>query len=647
MTSGHCSNEATGTAYQVEGLPSYPSVIADFESLMTKIYGSSRAPIGFLTSSSDLGDSLTSPISALPGNATRTELSFRASLFLSRKALIPSPGNRTQILSAYISKMGRVQTASPSFVAHVDRMVDRLFPFGWDSRYVAYCSRTLPSSGASFGTGRKHGGARAEIRSKYSRSEFVTACSTGFGVSIDSKRKVTLVTDNGKARVVTIADACQSVLAPLHHLMYDHLARRKWLLRGEATANSFKEFTREGDEVFVSGDYESATDNFNVHHSKAILSAMLNKSRNIPGPIKQLALASLTGTLVVDGVAYPQLSGQLMGNLLSFPLLCITNYLAFKWLIPRDVPCRINGDDIVFRARLAEAERWMKGVQLSGLTLSKGKTLVHRRYFSLNSTFFEGRYCRKPSLIPVVRAKCLYAPLQKGDGPSLAARLVASCKGMVAWAKVIVKSHILRWHRRSARAVGCSFNRGLGVRVPYPALVESGFLEQESFYLRLPAGMDNQRKQVYEHGEDRLPATHGWRTVPRSRARAEMSADGVKNLEVMWSEHCLNHAWTVRFVDTGDKTFEPVRVGFEPLGNLWGYARLCKITSRALWRWLGAFSRKHPSVKRWLYDGTRKRSAPDLIWVTEAERICWKAPPTFSKPRILFSRGEVLEDERT
>jgi len=408
------------------------------------------------------------------------------------------------------------------------------------------------------------------------------------------------------------------------------LSVSKWLLKGDATGNSFKEFTRVEGEVFVSGDYESATDNFNRYHSEAILSAIAARSRNIPRRVWDLAFLSLSGNIVVDDVSHPQIAGQLMGNLLSFPLLCLTNYLAFRYVVPRrQIPLRINGDDIVFRASRAEAEAWMKGVAASGLTLSIGKTLVHGRYFSLNSTFFEGRSGRKPSLVPVVRAKCIYAPLRNGDGLSLAARLHTSCNGMSGWRKGVVKGHILRWHKRSASSVGCSFNRALGVRVPHDALVRCGLLEQEAYYLRAPVALDKPRRE--ERDPDREgggpPATSGWKKIAFRNLVDSKSRR--RDLQDMWAEHCLNHAWAVQDVRREVDTLLPPKLGFKELGPLRGHARRMRLSVRCLARWVHSIWRKHPSVRRWLYEGERRLVAPESIWVAGDVAAHVRASPTF------------------
>jgi hypothetical protein len=584
------------------------------------------------------------PIVSLASNATREDVSFAGSIFLARKILPPTT-DKAQLLEGYISKMGRDQSPNARFVAFCEVELARLFPAGWDSAYVKYCSAALPTSGASFGTASKNGGAREELKSKYVRSEFVTACATGQGIKINPDRRVEVIDDNGKLRIVTVADANQHVLKPLHHLMYDHLSRRKWLLRGEATANSFKGFERVRGEVFVSGDYESATDNFNRYHSEAILTAMRSTSRSIPDAIWEIAFQSLSGRIVVDGVAHPQVAGQLMGNLLSFPLLCLTNYLALRYAIPRHIPLRINGDDIVFRCTLAEAQYWMKVVREAGLTLSMGKTLVHERFFSLNSAFFEAKFprglrpgdaadkkltLRVPSLIPVVRAKAIYRPLARGDCEAARDRLLRSCKGFDGRRKGMVRGHMLRYHRKTMRDVACSFNRALGVKMNHEALVEGNLLEQEYFYLGLPAALDKPRRSTDEPGAIGKPlhASSGWKKVPRRWVKDPVVRE---NLEDRWGEHCVEYAWHVREVRNeaeirSKPLISPPGPGPDPRKS----ARLLHTSVRGLQRWRSAAARKIPMVKKLVYDmGYWRSRRPETIWVPESEVAHYRPQTVF------------------
>jgi len=605
--------------------------------------------------SSKLKASLSAPLEALKGREGTRDVAFAASCFLHRKS-IPFEGDRGPLLDAYVLKMTRNQVLNQDFLRFAADEVARLFPKGWDSRYVEYCGRALPSSGASFGTKRGDGGARCEIGRKYAQADFVKACRTGQGISMLPDRRIGIIDDSGKPRIFMVADAGMQVLGPLHHLLYDHLSRCEWLLKGEATANRFKRFVQVKDEVFVSGDYESATDNFNIHHSEFILELILRSSA-IPEAIQKIALASLRAVIHHRGTAYEQTAGQSMGNLLSFPLLCLTNYLAFKMAIPRaGVPIKINGDDIVFRARLNEVLAWKRVVGLAGLTLSVGKTLILRRYFSLNSCFFRARRAAPPTLIPVIRSKSVFAPLERGDGLSLAARLRSSCKGMTGLQRDEVRTYILRRHRKSADEAGCSFNRGLRIRVTHRVLALSGFLQREIFFLSLPARVDIPRELISgvaalgpgaeKVGEIKIinrRCAEGWTQMPLSIVPKVLRP----GYAASWGEHCLEYAWQCR-IEPPLKKRKAAVVNFVRMGTYF---------QRRPFKWsLKAYKRRSwAHFKRWetgakflddRRDVTRKGS--ETIWVPDAEKpflLRWSDPAFRAGRKRTLSGGLGEETE--
>lgn len=92
-----------------------------------------------------------------------------------------------------------------------------------------------------------------------------------------------------------------------------------------------------------------------------------------------------------------QVNGQLMGNPASFPILAIVNLIGFwqsledhlgREVDASDLPVLVNGDDIVFRADDSLFRRWKQTIEQLGLTLSVGKSYVHRSILSLNSELF-------------------------------------------------------------------------------------------------------------------------------------------------------------------------------------------------------------------------------------------------------------------
>lgn len=331
----------------------------------------------------------------------------------------------------------------------------------------------------------------------------------------DCRARVAAVRDGCKYRLVTVSSVDQVALKPLHDVLYDHLSGQRWLLRGDAVASSFSGFTSRKGEVFVSGDYESATDNISSDVVRAVLVALRGTS-GLPGSVWDLALTRSQSFLEGPGCCGVQSRGQLMGTFLSFPLLCLVNYLTFRWLVPRPgVPVRVNGDDIVFRASPSEAERWLGGVGGAGLVLSRGKTLVHESCFTLNSALFRGgRF--KAHALPFVRSRALF---DKPSSPSAWAGQYASlCPGFSGPSARVWKLYFLREHQTQLWLSQRSATRGLGARVGESLLRQAGLLRRERFYLGFES--EEPLPSVVEPG---LPTT----AFPRGFASYTRSSSGL------------------------------------------------------------------------------------------------------------------------
>jgi hypothetical protein len=281
-----------------------------------------------------------------------------------------------------------------------------------------------------------------------------------------------------------------SLLKPLNTAIYNRLSRFDWLLRGEAKVKSFRDFTRVPGQVFVSGDYESATDNLSMEVQQAILSSLLDNASWVPQGIRDLASASQQGVLSFEGKEYLQKRGQLMGNLLSFPLLCIVNYLAFRFYTKSrrgEIPVKINGDDIVFRASKEIAEKWMNGVKGSGLVLSRGKTMVHSTYFSLNSKLFAARGS-SVKLVPSIRSTAFGFKDVEDGVYSLRGRWqrVLQDYPCSKRKRVVLGTHFLRLNTKYVVASRRSVTRGLDMVMPYQSLMACNLWRRECFYLSFP-----------------------------------------------------------------------------------------------------------------------------------------------------------------
>lgn len=228
-----------------------------------------------------------------------------------------------------------------------------------------------------------------------------------------------------------------------------------------------------------------------------------------------------------------------MGNLLSFPLLCLQNYIAFRWETRgsdpfRSIPVLINGDDIVFRASRQVAQRWMRGVSALGLSLSVGKTLVNPSFFSLNSTFFRATDFGV-KLIPVLRSAALFRPC---DTPhAIAPGLRSYFRGAKGSAKLKSEILYLRWRRKEIAACGRSVLRDLRIPCSPEAVAAVGWGRREAFYLSLPPRPLS--TDWLRLGTVSLP--EGWRRVPVSRSRGTRRRQHAS--QKLFYELLLRQAW--------------------------------------------------------------------------------------------------------
>jgi len=98
-----------------------------------------------------------------------------------------------------------------------------------------------------------------------------------------------------------------------------------------------------------------------------------------------------------------QHTGQLMGSILSFPILCLSNFTTY-WMMVESVwpawsndrplpnvnsaPVLINGDDILFKIPKIFYDTWLNSVGKLGFKLSLGKNYVHPYILTVNSLLY-------------------------------------------------------------------------------------------------------------------------------------------------------------------------------------------------------------------------------------------------------------------
>jgi hypothetical protein len=425
----------------------------------------------------------------------RARASVASTIFLFRKALPAERLSKKQaakVAEEYIKKMTTPQDpAPPDFLAFVANETGKMFRPGWDqSWHKAADNFCLPVKSCMDNRAGAGGVRSITARDQvYKDGRFIPAIQADYEyftepdelvrkhVNIRRDTEVLTIWTGGKNRTISMFHAERSFLSPLHQIVYDHISRFDWLLRGDAEKNVFLDFLPKHGEVLVSGDYESATDNLNLAVSQVILRAIRNHATEVPYQVWEAAEQALVNKF--QNGKY-QTRGQLMGSLLSFPLLCIVNFLSFKWAVPRKVPVKINGDDIVFVATEQERDNWYEQVGKSGLVLSKGKTLCTRSLFSLNSTFFLSRRRGEIQEVPIIRSTCVWNP--PDSCASVQGRLQSAVRGFSKEIKNKVLVETLRTCSKWVNLSQRSLQRGLQCRVSPGVIRGAGLMKREVFY---------------------------------------------------------------------------------------------------------------------------------------------------------------------
>jgi len=431
-----------------------------------------------------------------------TRWAVGSSLFSLRKCLT----SKKPDVGQYVKSM---TTASPpidnDFANFVKAEMGRVFETGWDRGYWNCVKNFTPPTKSNLDKRKKGTYRDRATKGELGRDHFLRWAGGTVTSPIPPRVRATAVETGGKWRVITLSDPHLANLLPLHKTIYNRLTKEKWLLRGEATPKVFADFGIGKGEVFVSGDYESATDNLNINVTELVLRRLFARATHIPLRVREEALGSLRLNFETSKKKFlgQSAKGQLMGSPLSFPLLCLINYLTFRYAVRRDVPVKINGDDIVFRSTPEEADHWFQQVERSGLVVSKGKTLVSRRSFSLNSSYFRSTDSGA-RLIPHFRASTIRKKCE--DMGALAGRVAQIRRDLADGALRYKAIEILvRKNLPMVYSAQGSFGGRFDCPLPVVVLRRLRLDDRESFYLGLnePAPVSKYtgfRQQVVPQG---------------------------------------------------------------------------------------------------------------------------------------------------
>jgi len=208
-----------------------------------------------------------------------------------------------------------------------------------------------------------------------------------------------------KFRVITKSSpyrmtVLRAIWKKLHSTLRKHPAFE--LIGREKPVDSYYLLQRLGanladDEAYLSGDYASATDNLLSWISEQIADSLSKPLSLYPVESRLLVDALTRHNFMVEGVKLPQERGQLMGSIVSFPILCIAVATAVRWACEisrgrktslRDAPMAVNGDDNAARLRERGYHAWLAISQAMGLESSLGKTYFTREFVEINSRQF-------------------------------------------------------------------------------------------------------------------------------------------------------------------------------------------------------------------------------------------------------------------
>jgi hypothetical protein len=289
---------------------------------------------------------------------------------------------RTHLIDEWINRRYQPVSIDKEKLEKFAKVFRSNVPKGWNKKKTPY----VPNGHATKSNSRRRGG-------NWNQEEFSEMCS------------VEEVWSSGKPRIITtFSEYNTRVLTPLHHSLYASLQRKGWLLLGNPTESRLRQLAQNTNRTnrteWLSFDYSSATDNIKTAYVRRAVEILIEQGENVSED-ETRCLRVVANLNLGAGVCE---SGQPMGSVMSFPLLCLINKtvvdLALISLLENQQiefkewtqhPCLINGDDLLTmstsRGDLVSAVR-IAGEEI-GLKTNEEKTMRSPVYGEINSTVFE------------------------------------------------------------------------------------------------------------------------------------------------------------------------------------------------------------------------------------------------------------------
>nr|UUW21049.1 MAG: RNA-dependent RNA polymerase [Sanya botourmia-like virus 18] len=277
------------------------------------------------------------------------------------------------------------RTSSSEYRAFARQVAAEVFRPGWDRTYRSFCRSFVPKAKAraeKLACGL-YWNASAWWSEHSSREEYLDSTIRGKLFSYDHPSRYKEVPTAGKVRPMIIPSVSIDLLGPLHKTMYQHMASQPWLLKGKPSVERLRCILEQ--EWKTSVDLVNATDGLTLDVCEIALDVCQSNARDVPAEIFLRARRSLTPLFTHDGDFYRIASGQMMGQYLSFPLLCFQSYVAARWATRGlDAKFAINGDDCLIGC----SSRDVVNRYPEHLVMNKDKTAVRRTVAEINSTQF-------------------------------------------------------------------------------------------------------------------------------------------------------------------------------------------------------------------------------------------------------------------
>lgn len=238
--------------------------------------------------------------------------------------------------------------------------------------------------------------------------------------SFSDRCRVTTVFSSGKPRVVTLFSSYnQKILRPLHRSLYATLGRKSWLLQGPPTEEKISALNG-GD--YHSFDFAAATDSLGSEYVGAVIEELIRKGSGLTED--DIRCMWVLKKQTFGWADWETKSGQPMGSLMSFPMLCIINKTLMDMALADSLGilhnrnpkgavkvfsehrCLINGDDALVRDPPNQKKKFRDcfiyhGSRI-GLVVNQEKSMRSARLAEINSTVFEDGIIKKKTNLKIL-----------------------------------------------------------------------------------------------------------------------------------------------------------------------------------------------------------------------------------------------------